>query len=173
MNAEKLLKHMAWANQAIYRQVGQLPDAALDAFAVNPDWHVREIVRHMWSSATWYGYGLLDKNLLSESDEAEWQKILNETQVHPQKSSDVLAIAEKLAIADAVLFDSALVPESMIARENANGIVMRARSTIISQAIHHATEHRAQIVSALEAKGFTTINLDDYDLWAYSSTIGE
>jgi uncharacterized damage-inducible protein DinB len=51
--------------------------------------------------------------------------------------------------------------------------VTRARSTIISQAIHHATEHRAQLISALEAKGFTSINLDHYDLWAYSSTINE
>ena len=173
MNAEKLLKHMAWANQAIYRQIAQLPDSALDAYAVNPNWHVREIVRHIWSSATWYGYGLLDKNSLSESDEKAWQEKLKETQTHPQKASDVLAIAEKLAIADAVLFELALVPEAMIARKTADGIVMRARSTIISQAVHHATEHRAQIVSALEAKGFTTINLDDYDLWAYSSTIGE
>jgi hypothetical protein len=28
-------------------------------------------------------------------------------------------------------------------------------------------------VSALEEKGFTSINLDDYDLWNYSDTIGE
>ena len=173
MDAEKLLKHMAWANQEIYRELSKLPDTALDAFAVNPEWQVREIVRHIWSSAAWYGYGLVDKSSLSESEEAGWQIKLQETQVHPQKCSDVLEIAKKLAVADEELLKAARVPESMIARENANGQVMRARSTIVSQAIHHATEHRAQIVSALEAKGFTTINLDDYDLWAYSSTIGE
>jgi uncharacterized damage-inducible protein DinB len=43
----------------------------------------------------------------------------------------------------------------------------RLRSTVLSQAIHHATEHRAHIASALEAKGFEPINLDDISLWDY------
>jgi len=30
-----------------------------------------------------------------------------------------------------------------------------------------ATEHRAQIASALEAKGFTPVDLDELDLWAF------
>jgi uncharacterized damage-inducible protein DinB len=173
MDAEKLLKHMAWANQEIYREVSKLPDETLDAYAVNPEWQVREIVRHIWSSAAWYGYGLVDKSSLSEPEELAWQVKLQETQIHPQKCSDVFEIAKKLAVADEVLLEAARVPDSMIARENVGGEVTRARSTIIFQAIHHATEHRAQLVSALEAKGFTTINLDNYDLWAYSSTIGE
>ncbi len=46
-------------------------------------------------------------------------------------------------------------------------LVKRWRSTILSQAIHHATEHRAQIASALEAKGFTPVDLDELDLWAF------
>jgi uncharacterized damage-inducible protein DinB len=50
--------------------------------------------------------------------------------------------------------------------------VKRWRSTILSQAIHHATEHRAQIASALEAKGFTPVNLDDLDLWSYEESQG-
>ena len=50
--------------------------------------------------------------------------------------------------------------------------VKRWRSTILSQAIHHATEHRAQIASALEAKGFTPVNLDDLDLWSFEESQG-
>ena len=45
--------------------------------------------------------------------------------------------------------------------------VKRWRSTILSQAIHHATEHRAQLASALEAKGFKPMDLDELDLWAF------
>ena len=45
--------------------------------------------------------------------------------------------------------------------------IRRNRETILTQSIHHATEHRAQIASALEAKGFTPVNLDDLDLWAF------
>ena len=51
-------------------------------------------------------------------------------------------------------------------------LVKRWRSTILSQAIHHATEHRAQIASALEAKGFTPVNLDDLDLWSFERETG-
>jgi uncharacterized damage-inducible protein DinB len=51
--------------------------------------------------------------------------------------------------------------------ENDNGKFQRLRSTVLSQAIHHATEHRAQIASALEAKGFKPVDLDEIDLWAY------
>jgi hypothetical protein len=43
-----------------------------------------------------------------------------------------------------------------------------ARSTVLSQAIHHATEHRAQIAGALATNGIDAIDLDAIDLWAYA-----
>ena len=48
------------------------------------------------------------------------------------------------------------------------GTESRARSTVIAQAIHHATEHRAQIAGALATNGVDTIDLDALDLWAYT-----
>lgn len=50
-----------------------------------------------------------------------------------------------------------------------NGTEMKTwnRETILQQAIHHATEHRAQISAALEANGFEPLNLDDIDLWSF------
>ncbi|NCV77343.1 MAG: hypothetical protein EBW21_06725, partial [Actinobacteria bacterium] len=50
--------------------------------------------------------------------------------------------------------------------------ITRERSTIISQAVHHATEHRAQLIDALEFKRYKVINLDDIDLWAFESEVG-
>lgn len=43
------------------------------------------------------------------------------------------------------------------------------RSTMISQAIYHAVEHRAQLVDALEFRGYRSINLDDIDLWQFEN----
>jgi len=40
-------------------------------------------------------------------------------------------------------------------------------STIVSQMIFHAAEHRAQIVAALDKHGERSINLDNYDVWSY------
>ncbi|CAB4593350.1 unannotated protein [freshwater metagenome] len=173
MDAEKLLRHMAWANHQIFSKVAELDDKALDAYAVNPEWTVREITRHIASSATWYGWRLLDKSSWSEAEQALWQAKLDETETPATTMKDLQIVIDRLAAADSVLLDAARLPEGTVAREWEGKTIIRARSTIISQAVHHATEHRAQLVSALEARGFTTINLDDYDLWNYADTIGE
>jgi uncharacterized damage-inducible protein DinB len=55
---------------------------------------------------------------------------------------------------------------------NAGKHMKRWRSTILSQSIHHATEHRAQLASALEAKGFMPVDLDELDLWSFESAQG-
>jgi uncharacterized damage-inducible protein DinB len=173
MDAAKLLKHMAWANQEILGLVSESPDEALDAYSVNPEWTVREIARHIASSATWYGYRLLDRSNFTESQNQEWQAKLEESETPPATMKEMKVILDRLKAADAELLNAATLPEGVVIREFEGKTITRARSTVISQAIHHATEHRAQLVSALEAKGFTKINLDDFDLWAYSTTIGE
>jgi uncharacterized damage-inducible protein DinB len=173
MDSTKLIKHMAWANQAIFTKVSELPDEALDSYVVNPDWTIREILRHIASSATWYGWRLLDKSNFTEIDTARWQEKLDLTEVQPATAKDVERIISYLKDADAELLAASQLPEGDVLRELEGKIIIRKRSTIISQAIHHATEHRAQLVAALEVRGHTSINLDDYDLWAYSDTIGE
>ena len=173
MDAAKLLKHMAWANQEILTQVSSMPDEALDAYAVNPEWTAREIMRHIASSATWYGYRLIDKEALTEAEKNVWKEKLAETEIPPATMKDMQVLLDRLKAADSELLSAAKKPEGFIVHTMDGRTVSRARSTIISQSIHHATEHRAQLVSALEAKGFVGINLDDYDVWYYSDTIGE
>jgi uncharacterized damage-inducible protein DinB len=173
MEMKKLLQHMAWANEGILNKVSQLPDEALDSYLVNPEWTAREIARHIASSATWYGWRLLDKSAFTEADHQEWQRKLDLTEIPPVTSKDVQTTIAYAKAADAVLLEAAALPEGDVVREWKGATIIRKRSTILSQAIHHATEHRAQLVSALEYKGFTTINLDDYDLWNYADTIGE
>jgi len=77
-------------------------------------------------------------------------------------------------IVDKALFDSVKLDDIQIEFENYEGkLVKRWRSTILSQSIHHATEHRAQIASALESKGFTPVDLDELDLWAYEKELAD
>jgi uncharacterized damage-inducible protein DinB len=71
-----------------------------------------------------------------------------------------------------MLLDCVKLEDIQLEFVNAEGEqVKRWRSTILSQAIHHATEHRAQIASALEAKGFDPVNLDDLDLWSFEKAL--
>jgi len=42
---------------------------------------------------------------------------------------------------------------------------------LVNQAIHHATEHRAQIAGALAAHGITSVDLDAIDVWSLHDEI--
>jgi uncharacterized damage-inducible protein DinB len=173
MELEKMLRHMAWANQEIISKVAEMPDAALDSYIVNPQWTAREIIRHIASSATWYGWRLMDKTQWDQATTDAWQKKLDLTEIQPQTSKDIAISLQYLRDADAVLLEESRRPEGDVLREWEGRQIIRKRSTIIAQSIHHATEHRAQLVDALEFKGFTGINLDDFDVWGFADTIGE
>lgn len=173
MEASKLFKHMAWANQQIIGAVAKLPNEALDAYAVNPEWTAREILRHITSSASWYGFRLMKAAGAPEVELNTVYAKLEELNVGPASTVDVQTFLDALADADAILLEQSLLSEGDVLRQMEGKTISRKRSTVLSQSIHHATEHRAQLVDALEAKGFTSINLDDFDLWAYAETIGE
>ncbi len=153
LNLERALKHMSWANQEVYKLIIALPDEALDAYATDPDWNVGEILRHIASSAGGYG--------------ARLKGVDAEVLVRPTTMQELQVIAKKLLSNDAELLHLANVEDEKIAVTREGRTIHWMRSTIVTQAIHHATEHRAQAVSALEAKGFKAVDLDDYDLWAY------
>lgn len=155
---ERILKHMAWANQEIFGKVCQLEDQALNAFITDPKWNVGEILFHISSSADWYGYRLTG--------------ISAEEAVPPKNMQELLNLATKLAKYDARLLQLAEAEDADLIIKRADGEIKRKRSTILSQSVHHATEHRAQAVAALEFAGYTSINLDDYDLWSYEHLNG-
>jgi hypothetical protein len=85
---------------------------------------------------------------------------------------ELQAIANQLLSNDADLLVLADIADEKMAVIREGETTHWMRSTIVTQAIHHATEHRAQAVSALEAKGFKAVNLDDYDVWAYEINNG-
>ena len=150
---ERLLKHMAWSNQFVLHFIAELPDAALGAYATNPEWTVERIMTHTVGAAGWYGYRLNGQDV-------------PEMPI-PTTMTEFRAIIPMAQQFDAVLLAEAAHPDRLMKHVNENGEVLRWRSTILSQAVHHATEHRAQVASALEAKGFAAPDLDEIDLWAY------
>ncbi len=158
LNLERALKHMSWANQEVYRLIIALPDEALDAYATDPEWNVGEILRHIASSAGGYG--------------ARLKGVDAEVLVRPTTMQELQVIAKKLLSNDAELLHLANVEDEKIAVTREGRTIHWMRSTIVTQAIHHATEHRAQAVSALEAKGFKAVDLDEFDVWAYEINNG-
>ena len=47
ISLELLAKHMAWANQEIYKEVKKLDPEVLDYFVVDKEWTVRTIMVHI------------------------------------------------------------------------------------------------------------------------------
>jgi uncharacterized damage-inducible protein DinB len=85
--------------------------------------------------------------------------------------AELAIAAAACATADARLRVSAHTPDGVVVRQD-NPALTRARTTVLAQTIHHATEHRAQIAGALIANGVTALNLDDLDVWAFGDAEG-
>lgn len=168
---EKILKHMAWANQEIIGEISQLPKEALDAYSVNPEWTVGTIVRHIASASNWYVWRLLDREAFTVDEKAIWDARLKDAEEEAPLMKDISNVLAILKDSDAWLLEQSLLPDADVPREFRGEQHVFKRSTILSQAVHHATEHRAQAVSALELRGFTSINLDSYDLWSYQISV--
>lgn len=160
---KKLLTHMAWANREIFAEVSKLPDSALDAFDDNPEWTVREIISHICESSTWYAWCLRE-----DGASFDWESHVAQSKVQPRISSDIQELIEVQKITDALLLESEKYPDGLLSVELDGSPYTCARSTIITQSIHHATEHRTQMVAALVAANFTDINLDKYHLWGFT-----
>ncbi len=157
---DRLLRHMAWANQKTIDHLQTLSQESLSAFATNPEWFVAEIVHHIVDSGDHYAYRISGIPALTKPGDSCIDDI--------KQISDLARIKEQAATVDSALIECVKLEDIQIEFTNYSGnLVKRWRSTILSQAIHHATEHRAQIASALEAKGFKPVDLDELDLWAY------
>lgn len=151
---------MAWANQKTISHLQSLPEDSLKAFATNSEWYVAEIIHHIVDSADHYAFRITGKPALTNPGDPSIGDI--------NQISDLTRLKQEVATVDKMLLDCVKLEDVQIEFENYSGnLVKRWRSTILSQSIHHATEHRAQIAAALEAKGFKPNDLDELDLWAF------
>jgi uncharacterized damage-inducible protein DinB len=163
ISLERLLKHMAWANQKTIEHLMTLPPEAIQAFATNPEWKVAEIIRHIVASGNFYVYRITGS---APTDR-------NENEILPVTAKDLESLAKRALLVDQALLDCEKLEDIQVEFLNhEKKVVRRLRSTILSQSVHHATEHRAQIASALEAQGFKPVDLDELDLWSFESDQG-
>ena len=145
---------MTWANQRVYDEVKRLPDLALGAYIINAEWTARRILQHIARGADWYVFCLT---------ETPWRDIK-----YPESIEGLNLLQEQLAEFDAKISSQSELPDESITIREDGGSRQALRSTILSQAIYHAGEHRTQLIDALESKGFSPISLDDIDLWKFS-----
>lgn len=153
---DRLLRHMAWANAALFARLAALPDEALALAAPRNEWTVAMILEHIVMAAGGYAERL-------------------EGAPRPERTVPPRMVAELAALCaayDARIRAQAAVPDGPAEYTYQGKVIVRARSTILGQAIHHATEHRAQIAGALATNGIDAIDLDALDVWAYGESEG-
>ncbi len=150
-----MLRHTAWANAELYKRLAALPDAALTYTAPGSEWSVGAIAHHLVTAAENYAQRLHGEPRAPERE-------------LPSSSSDVSNLGAALATADAKLRAAAALPgEEVLSWISFNGEPMSfPRWVLVNQAVHHATEHRAQIAGALAAHGINAIDLDAVDVWS-------
>jgi uncharacterized damage-inducible protein DinB len=155
---DRLLRHMAWANAALIARLAELPDSALALAAPRNEWTVAMILEHIVMAAGGYA-ARLEAAPRPEPTEP------------PTTVAELPELAARCAAYDARIRAQAVAPDGP-ADYPYRKTAVRARSTILAQAIHHATEHRAQIAGALATNGIDTLDLDALDLWAYGDAEG-
>ncbi|MGI9196177.1 MAG: DinB family protein [Candidatus Nanopelagicales bacterium] len=149
----RALRHLAWTNDKLFREMAALPPEALDASYAPTAWPVGQLAVHIVGGTEWYCYCLAGM---------QWTDL-----TPPTGPADLEQLRQRLADLDAVLIAQAPLVDELVEFEDEDGPRTALRSTILAQACLHATEHRAQIACALEVHGWD-LTLDDYDVWAFA-----
>lgn len=156
---DRLFRHMAWANQSLLATLAEIPEGALALSSENPEWKIATIIEHYVRSAGFYVSRVTGEPLPTDFKE-------------PSSKADLVELARRCADFDERLRELTTAPEAMTTYVREGRTIVRARSTILGQSIHHATEHRAQIADILFLHGIKTLDLDVLDVWAYSDFEG-
>lgn len=154
---DRQLTHMAWANTEMFSVLATLPEAAYAYTSPGSEWSVGAIAHHLVTAAENYA------QRLHGEPRAESRKL-------PLTSNDLRMLASVLSRADARLRAGAQLPGDEILTWISLGgeEVSVPRWVLVNQAVHHATEHRAQIAGALVANGNSSLDLDALDVWSFN-----
>jgi uncharacterized damage-inducible protein DinB len=156
---DRLRRHMAWANAQLVARLVEQPVAALALTAPGNDWSAGRILAHLVNAAQGYGSRMAGGPRPSDAEP-------------PTSTAELADLGARLAAADATLRAQATEPDVMVSHPDP-ARPHDLRSTILAQAIHHATEHRAQIAGALATNRNGAIDLDAIDVWEHADNEGQ
>ena len=157
---DRQLTHMAWANTEMFSVLATLPEAAYAYTSPGSEWSVGAIAHHLATAAENYA------QRLHGEPRAEKREL-------PTNAADLRALAAALVVADAKLRAGAQLPGDEILTWISYGgeEISVPRWVLVNQAVHHATEHRAQIAGALAANGNSSFDLDAIDVWSFNDEL--
>ena len=156
----RTLEHMAWANSQMFTVLAALPVDALAYTSPGSEWSVGAITHHLVTAAENYA------QRLHGEPRAEKREL-------PTTAADLQVLAAALVVADAKLRAGAQLPgDEILTWISFSGEELSVpRWVLVNQAVHHATEHRAQIAGALAANGNSSLDLDALDVRTFNDAL--
>jgi uncharacterized damage-inducible protein DinB len=155
---DRALRHLAWSDAWMFDRLAELPAEAMLARYAPEAWPVAQLAIHIVGGAEWYRYCLTG---------AMWTDLTPPSFEAVALQEYTVSLKSHQAEIDAVLLEQATLAEEEMAFTDEDGPKTALRSTILTEAVLHGIEHRAQIGAALAAGGFDGFALDDVDLWAF------
>lgn len=145
---------MKWANQHLFSFLLSNNVIIYELSAWDQGWTVGKIVNHLVIAQDRYVSRLT--GLFSIDDKPENVDLVG-----------MKNLALRSLRNDEKLMEFASMENTLLTFNQNGKTVNFHASVVLSQSIHHATEHRAQIDDILSINKVKNINLDSIDLWSY------
>jgi uncharacterized damage-inducible protein DinB len=115
ISINKSLKHMAWSNQEIFKELSNLPENIYELKAAEGEWTLGRIATHFLGSGEWYRY-ILTGQTWSDLSTIGTHEIL-------------IKSAHYLATLDQVLIDQSNLEDEILEFETENGNAKTSKIT--------------------------------------------
>ena len=149
---DTLFRHNLWANTRLFEQCAGLSDAQLDASIVGAFGSIRDTLHHIANSEYGYWYRIMTGHSCRRPEGLPPPTLEGLKESIRLSGEGFIAIAPKILAQDTVIMDWQGAPRTVPC------------TVLMTQAITHATEHRAQILATLTQFGIQTPDLDG---WTY------
>jgi len=152
------LQYLAWSEERFFERLYELSESHYGASYGDPEWTVAKIAWHIASGATWYEFCLTGT--------------MHERPVVPTTRTELLVVGDYLRQRTAAIVAEGRHDDAILHVVTDDEAFDVARSTLLTQAVLHSLEHRAQIAAALEAHGHEPLDLGAIDVWAFAAERG-
>jgi uncharacterized damage-inducible protein DinB len=149
--------HHAWATERLIEACAKLSDEQLATSAIGTRGPIIETLRHLVHSDHWY---------LSFFTE---RPALNHDEVDAMSLAELRSLFVANAAAWRVVIAEERDPDREIVEHDEDWTVHSPVGVRLAQVVHHGTDHRSQICTALTSLG---IEPPEIDLWAFARATG-
>jgi uncharacterized damage-inducible protein DinB len=151
--------HHAWATRQLLDHCAALPPGTLERPVDAVYGSILDTFRHIVDADASYLHRLSGGDLGAIIDDD-----------HALSFDDVVAQHERNAADWETLLGRGVDPDTDIAHERGNGETRHATVGVrLAQALHHGSNHRSQIATALTTLGHPA---DEFDVWAWGESVG-